>query len=382
ALALWAGAALAANPVHIALSRTARAYALLFVLSLLATYFFLRMLRRPRSRPVWIAFTLSSAAAYLTHYYSLFLPLAQLITLRSSRTRGLRKRWPAAQIMAGLPMALWSAQMVILNVASEGRFLGAHGDWLPAPTPRDLAITFPNLLAGFDGRWPAWMLVPGALAAVSGLALGLIAAARNTPIGRHLAVLAVLPPGLTFAYSQVRPAYLDRYFVIALPALIVVMVWGWGQIGHRGWRLALSALVIGSGCAVILSDVRAGRNEKTDWRGTALYVYRSLQPGDGLLLEREVSLDPFDYYFPDAADDLPLFTPDDPIPPSIARVWVIVPNPHMDLHRQGAFPAFDPFQPGDDPVGGWLLAHRSSIRVTRSFNGVWVVLVEAMEGGG
>jgi uncharacterized membrane protein len=78
-LALIMGALLAFNPYHIWFSRNTRPYALLLVVTLLASYFFLLLLRGERSRANWFAFTACSMAAYMTHYFAAALPLAQYI---------------------------------------------------------------------------------------------------------------------------------------------------------------------------------------------------------------------------------------------------------------------------------------------------------------
>ena len=62
--AFWGGALLATNPYHILLSRTARSYTLVFLLSLLVLYTFVLLLRGRQSRPVWVVFIASSSAAY------------------------------------------------------------------------------------------------------------------------------------------------------------------------------------------------------------------------------------------------------------------------------------------------------------------------------
>jgi len=51
--------------------------------------------------------------------------------------------------------------------------------WIPRPGLDDLPITLWNMLVGYDGALP-WYLVPGLLSAVAGLLLGLwYAAARR-----------------------------------------------------------------------------------------------------------------------------------------------------------------------------------------------------------
>lgn len=391
-LALWSGALIAANPLHVWLSRTARAYALMFVLALLATGYFLRLLSGTRSRPTWIAFVVSSAAAYLSHFFCLLLPLVQLLTILRHRSRAAARRWLAAQRLAGLPVALWSVQIVVLNVLSDGRFLGSHGEWLHAPGLLDLPLTLANLTTGYDGRPGAWLWVPAIVAAGIGLWRGVSAAAGKIlppGVANHLVLLAFVPIALAFAAAQFRPLYLDRYFVVGMPALIILMAAGWQSLQSRLLRFALPALVIATGVASIGVDLRAGAHEKIAWRRVGTYLAGIVQPGDGILLDRHVALDPFLHYFLRTTDDLTLWlssTGDDaplqdvPAGVSVARLWVIYPNPHSNLHRQGAPPDFDPLEPGLTPIGDWL-AQQSGAVEAASFRGVKVLLiVDGSEG--
>ncbi len=385
-LALWSGALIATNPLHVWLSRTARAYALVFVLALLATFYFLQLLSEPRSRPARIAFVVSSAAAYLTHFFCLLLPLVQLITILRHRSRAITRRWLAAQSLAGLPVALWSAQIVILNVLSDGRFLGSHGEWLHAPSLLDLPLSLANLATGYDGRFAAWLWMPAFVAAGVGLWRGVSGAARKVlppGVANHLILLAFLPVALAFAAAQFRPLYLDRYFVVGMPTLIILMAAGWQSLRSRLLRFTLPALVIATGVASIAADLQAGTHERIAWRQVGTYLAGAVQPGDGILLDRHVALDPFLHYFPRTTDDLTLWLSsasddtslqDVPAGVSVARLWVIYPNPHSDLHRQGAPPDFDPLEPGLTPIGDWLARQPGAIEAA-SFRGVKVLLV-------
>ena len=380
-LALWCGALIAANPLHVWLSRTARAYALVFVLALFATYLFLRILAGSRSRSAWLAFTVASAAAYLAHFFCLFLPLAQAITVLRDAPRETRRRWILAQSLAALPVALWSAQIIVLNLLSDGRFLGSHGDWLRTPTLLDLPVTLANLTTGYDGRAGAWMWAPAVGAAGVGLWRGWVTATGKSPASvaaRHLALLAGLPIALSFVVAQSRPIYLDRYFVVALPALVILMATGWRSLRSRLLRVTLPALVIVTGVTVIAVDLQAGAHEKVAWRQAGLYLASAVQPGDSVLLDRSVALDPFQHYFLRTTDDLALWAwseSDGAFPnPLPARLWIVYPNPHTDLHRQGALPGFDPLEPGLTPIGDWL-AGQPTVSEAAAYPGVTILLI-------
>jgi len=57
-------------------------------------------------------------------------------------------------------------------------------------------------------------------------------------------------------------------------------------------------------------------------------------------------------------------------------VWVIYRNPIEDVHRVGAMPDFDPFDPTLSPMGEWLSERRSQVVAQRKFNGVRILLLD------
>ncbi len=385
-LALLSGALLSCNPYHVWLSRTARPYALLFVLALLASYFFLLLLRGDRSRGNWAGFTLSSMAAYLTHYFAAALPLAQYVLfafiLRGNR--GFFRRWLRAQIIAGIPLIVWVFALMRQETVAFG--IG----WIPRPGPADIVLTFWNMLAGYDGSLP-WYLLPSFVAGGVGLIAGLVMAVRERQTERanfYWFWLIVAPLVVAFVVSLFRPLYVDRYFMVFLPAVIVLTVQGWLCLPVKRWRVPVTAGLAGllalSGTISVLATIRRGDDVKEDWRAAAVYVEQYRQPGDALLLETPITLVVFLRYFEE--DDIPrawlLDAPplDEQYGAPVNRVWAIYRNPNDDGHRQGVLPDFDPFEPTDSPLSGWLIARRDAVVMQQEFNGVTVLLVAGGEG--
>ena len=377
-LALIAGALLAFNPYHIWLSRTARPYVMLFVMSLLASYYFLMLLRGERTRAQWIGFTLSSMAAYLTHYFALALPLAQYILfafiLRGNR--GLFRRWLRAQVVAGIPLLIWIVALIQRETVAVG--IG----WIPRPGVEDLPITIWNMLVGYDGSLP-WYLVPGLIAAAVGLLAGLYDAARkraNDRVNFYWFWLLVAPLAAAFVVSLARPLYVDRYFIVFLPAMLLLTAHGWSLLPARWGRIALAGVVVAVSAGSVIVTINRGDDEKEDWRAAAEYIEQERQPGDGLLFESPVTLLVLRRYFEDGAMprawllDAPELAEQYAAP--VSRLWAIYRNPNEDGHEQGVLPDFDPFAPGDSPMAGWLNERRARVRDQREFNGVTVLLVD------
>ena len=146
-LALAAGALLAYNPFHIWFSRDARPYALLFVLALLSSAYFLLLMQNQRSRKNWIIFTLSSMAAYMTHYFAAALPLAQYIVFAFflRRRRRVFRKWMIAQAIAALPVLVW-----IVALTQQGS-VPINIKWISTPSPADLFLSVWNMTIDYSG---------------------------------------------------------------------------------------------------------------------------------------------------------------------------------------------------------------------------------------
>lgn len=386
-LTLGAGALLALNPYHIWLSRTARVYALAFVLALIASYAFLRLLAGERRRTHWIVFVLASMGGYITHYFAAALAFAQYLVFgfMMRRKRALFRRWVGAQAIAVIPLLLWVGYMLQAERVAAG--LG----WIRKPGPADLLLTLSAMTIGTGDAIPL-LAVPGLIAALAGLGAGLVYAARHyraEPDLWYWFWLVVGTLALAFTVSLlVRPLYVDRYFVVILPALIVLMLRGWRWLaGPRRPYLAAAAVVLVclTGAAITLDALRAGDHYKEDWRGVAEYVAADFQPGDGVLTSNPIELiafkrcfdrDEFPYAWTEESDPLAHSA----FPEPVTRVWVVARNGtetghqnQLALVRKTDAPVPEEYTPP------WVQARRDRVLAEKQLNGLAVFLVDTRQ---
>ncbi len=380
-VALWAGALLAVNPFHVWLSRTARPYAMLFVAGLLASYFFLMLLRGRRSRAIWVGFTLTSMVAYATHFTAVALPAAQYIMfafmLRDQYK--LFRRWIMAQAIAAVPALCWV--YIVLRQP-----LGIASEWIPRPQLRDIPLTLWNLTLGYDGVFK-WIMVPGLVIVTLGLVFGMSYAVDERKKNRRefywfwLILAAIIP--VFVASSTVISIYVDRYFTVLLPAILLLTIQGWMLFSRQLFRMAM-VIVIATGVWTILFTFYHGSYRRDDWRNVAAYVGDRYQPGDTILLERDNTVEVFTHYYNQdlTAPQNPSIvmlseTPDtSSMERSSQRIWVVYRNPNEDVHRMGEMPDFNPFNPKLAKMGEWLSTRESQLVEQRSFNGVKILLID------
>lgn len=379
-LALWAGALLAFNPYHIWFSRMARPYTLFFVVALLASYYFLALLRGERSTANWLAFAGLTAAAYMTHFFAAALPLAQyaVFAFALRGNRGMLRRWLLVQIVAFIPLAWWIYRLGTQDVVSFGIA------WIPDPSPLDPLITVANLGAGFDGT-PRAYFVPALIAVAAGVLPGIRRAwcerrrNRTDLYWLWLVLLAVIP---VFAISLVRPIYADRYFIVCQPAVLLLMLRGWQDLGTRGasarWRYAvplLAGVLLLTGVLHVALMLHREDNERQAWDRAAATIATQWQPGDAFVMEPALGLLPVLRYWDDEEQVREnLYEPGSDDIDAAARLWAVYPNPRVNVHRQGVVADFDPFQP-DSPMGRWLNTQREQVIRRYDFNGVTVLLI-------
>jgi mannosyltransferase len=385
-LALITGALLAYNPFHIWFSRGARPYALLFVLSLLTSYYFLRLMQGQRSRANWIMFTLSSMAAYMTHYFAAALPLAEYIVFAFflRRKRRVFRVWMAVQMIAAIPVLIW---MVAL---SRQEVVRMNIKWIQDPRPADLFLTIWNMTLDYSGTL-TWIAVLGLGAVLVGLLPGLYVSFRERRtdlVNFYWFWLLVAPLGVTFVFSLLaRPLYVDRYFMVSLPALLILVAYGWMRLRKPAAPIAL-VIVAAVGMTNVVSTLRDGTDERQAWRDVVQYVEQDSRPDDGFVMSSQLALLLFSIYSDDQnmLDRTILFDVSNAGPDGapvrgewktpVTRMWAVYSNPAETLHNEGVIPNHDPFEGKSFPMSRWLSARADQIILRRDFNGVTVFLVD------
>ena len=301
-LALAAGVLLAANPYHILYSRMARPYALVFIEALLTSYFFLKLMRGQRTHAIWLGFLLASAAAYLTHYFALALPFAEYIFIGIYRSDSHKNRrffwnWIAVQILAALPFAAWTLRRFISGQAGPGT------GWIPDTTLQDIPLALASLGVGYDNM-TLWYFIPALIALAVGLVFGAVYTLRRRGHPAEcmwllLIATTVLPP---FLVSMVHPIFADRYLMVCLPAVLLLMLRGWTLLPGRVGTFGLVGVVALTGVIHVAQNIDSGTYTIQDWRAAAHYIAQQYQPGDTFVDDNPFALPCIEYYYPRPTD--------------------------------------------------------------------------------
>ncbi len=384
-LALWAGLLLALNPYHIWMSRTARAYPLVVVMSLLVSYLFLRVLTGKPTWRAWLAFGIASIAAYQTHFFLLLLPVVQfvMLALYLRDDRGRFWRWVAVQAVAGSLMLAW----VVYHALQPA--VAIEADWISDTRLADLPLTLWNLSIGYPLDAP-WTMGAGAALAIALMLWGSVAVLRHyrgDPQRVYWLLLLWLPLLLVFAISvTVRPMYVDRYFAIILPGVVIMLVWGLHHLPRTAGQAALIVLLAVIGANLVREFARDD-HIRTDWRAVVHHIERAHQPGEGIVLPKYFSI--LERYASDpaaleAVHATAQETLSGPVlelnnatgPHTFSALWVLVDTQYDHIHRTGRMPEHDPFAESEDALFMWIQAHQDQIAERWYFNGGWLFYVQ------
>jgi mannosyltransferase len=389
---LVAGMLLALNPFALWYAQEARMYSFLLCLTIAGGYAFWKLVTHPTlGRWLWLA--LISALSFCVHYFAFVFSLAQFVYLvvRLRQTHRVLRWWVAAQVAAFLPFIPWA----IAVATREGRNFGIG--WIHPPTLLDLPLTLSNLALALSNPTRLWTWA-GLTLVVATAGVGVIAQAKHLTLHAprstrytlfpasytFLLVWLLVPIAFTWLISLRLPLYVDRFLIICLPSLLLLIS-----------TISLSSAWIARGTmtVLIMASIAASLRlwfdpnlAKEDWRAAATYVRSMEKPGDALVMHDFQTGIPFGYYYqgtsrPQIASINQQTTPLDELAHGHDRLWVVYRRPFEPVH---SLAGSQPFTWRDDHnlvIRDWLASHTSALVQEVTFPGVYIVLYQLSPDG-
>ncbi len=328
---LAAGWYWAFHPMAIWYAREGRPYALalLFSTIVVASYF---RLREGHSRLAWAVAIFSLVLGMMTHYFVLLVAAGLvLLSFFDRRQRLAFRRWTLAFLASLIPLALWLASYFQQPEISLG--IG----WIDRPTLSDLAGTIWNLLSGYAGVLRAPSTIAGILVLVFVLA-ALLRKENRRIAWIMLSSCILLPLVSIWTLSQFRPIYMDRYFIVLVPYVAVLVAMGaksvemaMRNIGE--WTASLqfrSLIVIGLAAIGIWTAFQVHIQTaytKEDWRGLAAYLSEHADRSDHIWFTDSESQVALQFY----TDELILLEGEEPSVGS-PSYWFVARQPYTATH--------------------------------------------------
>jgi uncharacterized membrane protein len=370
-LSLLVGAWLAVNPFHVFISRTARHYALIFFIAALISYQFLRLYQNTSSnKRQWLLFGALSAAAYTTHYSVLALPGAQFVYIlyRGDLRTRFTWHWFKAQTAASLPALVWLG--IVVSVYESRSF-----QWSRTPRVDDLAFSFWNFIAGYDGSLN-WTVLPVVLMC-GGLSIYAMLPPRRTAVTPYWFLMTAAPMiGVYLVSIMFVDLYQDRYFTALLPGVVLLIVDGLRHFSLQRQVAALSILII-TGLTSVGATFKEHTYIREDWRAVSHYLDEHYEQADYVVIDRAVTLTALARYSRDTSDMhfIQLDETDIPVPElKVGKTyWLIYPNPDPDMHILGQMPDFNVLKNYPTVVSQWLQDYQDFVVDYVMFEGIAIV---------
>jgi hypothetical protein len=222
-VALIATSLMAVNEFAVSQSREMRMYSMLMALSLTSTLLMLRALQRPRRR-TWVAYIVVTWLVLQTHYYALFVVVAQnayvgilWLSRQIKQPHKVIRQWIIAEAVVAVFTLPW------LYVA-RNILLTYHG-FGSMPSLSEAVVFVLNVFGvGLDisNQRILYALLCGALLIVAWIKL-LRGDVQHRKAALLLTLCFVLPIFITWWLSQGRPVWKDRYLIAAINPFFVLM---------------------------------------------------------------------------------------------------------------------------------------------------------------
>ena len=286
---LLASLLLAVNPLFVRYAQEARGYELSLLLVTLASYLFVRGLERP-SWKIWIAYALVVGLSGYAHVFALLVPVGHASSLVFRERRELP--WRQLVCSAGIVVLSVGPLAFLLSSSSQSSAVG----WVGGNN------ALGRVFLRIHDRPPVAVAV--LTLGITTLALGYWLLTRRfgprlrTPAawrwGFVLSWLLVPPLIVAVVAIIYEPLFLARYFIICLPAAVLLLASIVERIPSR--RLATAALValVLISLAPVIRWYQSGEAE--NWRGATASVVAAARPGDGIVFVATFARVPFALY--------------------------------------------------------------------------------------
>jgi mannosyltransferase len=333
----------ALNACSIAVSQEARGYSLLVFGVLASTYLLVRLVERP-TFALACAYGVVTGLTLYCHYFGLFVPAAQAISLVALPRD--RRPWKQLAIAASIVALAALPVLWMIHIQDIG-----HITWVRRPSWLELYHLGAYLAAG-SGK-----VVGAALQLLDLALLGLFLRTLKS-LGRNrehdlqcwryalTASCLFTPVIISLLVSIVRPVFYHRFLIIGLPAWVLMTAAGAEEIRSR----ALRGSVIAGVCVLSLASAMASYSRvQEDWRGVTRYLIAQAHSEDRVLYyqpEGYFAVENYRNWLPGGSAPRPLGVGVNPANDDwekqingAPRVWLVLYRARLDDQVTGAIEA-------------------------------------------
>jgi mannosyltransferase len=281
-VAVGSVALLAVNVSFVGHARDARGYALAVLLVTASAYHLVRALDQGGRRQ-WLLFALAAGLAVWAHVLAALVVMAQVAWLALQRPP-----WRVARgALATIGVLVVPLVLAIVLFGQEAQL-----DWLERAPLRQLPGVFEWFVQS------RLTLVPYFIGGCAALLAAVSERRTDGTRDRYplLLLWLVLPPLAAYALSFATPVYLYRYFLVCLPALVVLVAAGLLRLRPRWLGVGLLVAAVALSVRTTIGCQPDCKIRHDAWGAAARSVAARARPGDAIVLYPSELRTAFDHY--------------------------------------------------------------------------------------
>ena len=274
-----------------------RMYSLFTLLAIVNQYCFLRIFREKEGydRNAWFGYLVTCILGTYTHYFFSLLILGQIVFVATHPrfySRAQIKRFVKTGVIVFVLFIPWIVTVLSIHNAQN------QAPQLPEPTSIDVANVFTQFLFGFQGVQVDTIII--ALWPLS-ILLGFWALQKHRSISTetvYLVLSVIVPITVAFVVSVlIRPLFLSRYLVLALPATYLLVSWIFSIYPPRMSAVFRVGLVCVMAGMLVIQTVSAHTPVKEDYLGATNYITAHGGADDAVAVTAPFTIYPVVYYY-------------------------------------------------------------------------------------
>jgi mannosyltransferase len=287
-VAVWSVLLLSVDFFFIRYAQEARAYSLVLWLVTLATWSLVRAVQQP-TWPRWLGFGAISALAVYAHFFAVLVLLGQLGSLLLHRSLVPWQKVAAATGLSALLVLPLAVTLLSTNAGGRPKL------------PQTSLTALPGELAGISSTRSG--VLQGAVFVLC--CVGMVAAYARQRQQNHDPVLLWrytllicwlgIPIGLGALISLMWPVFVTRYFIVCLPALLLLVAVGLCFVRPALQAVGLLVLLV-AGTQSLGIYYAQDHKEGENWRALVQHVALEAQGGDRVVFLSHFGRRPFEYY--------------------------------------------------------------------------------------
>ena len=273
----------------------ARMYVQLVFFTVVHQYFFLKIYREAKPDH-WLLFTLTAILGVYTHYFFFFVLLTEVLFYLWSFKRFAARKSFRKFVISGVAVAAAFAPWVYYFI--QQGFASGTQPKLSAPSSVDLFNTFSQFIFGFQADYlntiivSTWPIV---------VLFAFYALQKNRKVSDEVVFIvaaATIPVLAAFFVSiLIRPFYLSRYLIVALPALMIFIAWTISNYPKRTAFILRGLLVAAITAGLIIQIVSPAAPIKEDYKGVSTYLNEKASASDVIATSAPFTIYPIEYYY-------------------------------------------------------------------------------------